>query len=56
MIWYVYDKNRAGGDTVFFWNRDKALRFKLDYAARSGGDIAIRWCHPVSVPEGADIH
>ena len=56
MIWYVYDKNRSGADTAFFYNREKALRWKINRAASTGGDMAIRWCHAESVPEGATIH
>lgn len=56
IIWYVYDNNRSGADTVFFEDKEKALRYKVDYAARSGGNIKIKWCHRDSVPTGATIH
>lgn len=56
MIWYVYDKNRSGADCVFFKDKEKALRFKIDRAALTGGNMAIRWCHPDSVPVDATVY
>jgi len=54
MVWYVYDKNRAG-DPVSFKDRAKALEFKVNRAAMTGGDYKIRWCHPESVPVKFEI-
>jgi len=56
MIWYVYDKNRAGADATFFHDKQKALRWKLERAAMTGGHMVIKWCHPESVPNGQTIY